>query len=355
LVVGSPQQNRFFIYLTTSASGGPLVFENPVAIFKGDAGTGFAWNLCLGDSDGQGALDIFAVSPFESCAGGCSGLTGTGNVHIYSNTSSGGNFTLPSLQTTISPTAALLAAPNSFVLQSNERVVMSCAVGRFDPNNVNQEVLVLGSGLVDHDNNSTANDGIVSFYRKTATNPTPTWEYQNTIVGFVNNPPQLRDGRWGDTVLALQVDGLGGPELFVGAPNDSSAGAVSGAVYGYSLQTFSGNFALQDLGVYFYGGSDQNNNWAGTALAAANIWGHGDTRQDLVIGAAYDDRVMFPSATSIDSGDVFTYRNNNGTMGSVMRLVPLEVPTLEGLGLPDVLKELCDFIAAGRRVTTVVI
>jgi len=31
-----------------------------------------------------------------------------------------------------------------------------------------------------------------------------------------------------------------------------------------------------------------------------------------------------------------------GTLGSVMRLVPLEVPTIEGMGLPDVLKELCD-------------
>jgi len=316
LVVGSPQQNRFYIYLTESVLGGPLAFQNPVAINKSDAGTGFAWNLCLGDSDGQGALDIFAVSPFENCAGSCSGLTGTGNVHIYSNISSGGNFTLPSLQTTISPTAALLSAPNSFVLQSNERVVMSCAVGRFDPNAPAQDILVLGSGLVDHDNNSSANDGIVSFYRKTAAD---TWNYQNTIVGFVNNPPQLRDGRWGDTVLAIQVDGTGQPELFVGAPNDSSAGAVSGAVYGYSVQTFSGNFALQDLGVYFYGGSDQNNNWAGTALAAANIWGHSGTRQDLVIGAAYDDRSLFPSATSLDMGDVFTYRNNNGILSAVIQ------------------------------------
>jgi len=31
-----------------------------------------------------------------------------------------------------------------------------------------------------------------------------------------------------------------------------------------------------------------------------------------------------------------------GQIGSVMRLVPLEVPTIEGMGLPEVLKELCD-------------
>jgi len=31
-----------------------------------------------------------------------------------------------------------------------------------------------------------------------------------------------------------------------------------------------------------------------------------------------------------------------GLIGAVMRLVPLEVPTVDGMGLPDVLKELCD-------------
>jgi twitching motility protein PilT len=31
-----------------------------------------------------------------------------------------------------------------------------------------------------------------------------------------------------------------------------------------------------------------------------------------------------------------------GAIGSVMRLVPLEVPTLDGMGLPDVLRDLCD-------------
>ncbi|HEY3322111.1 MAG TPA: type IV pilus twitching motility protein PilT [Planctomycetota bacterium] len=31
-----------------------------------------------------------------------------------------------------------------------------------------------------------------------------------------------------------------------------------------------------------------------------------------------------------------------GLIGAVMRLVPLEVPTIDGMGLPDVLKELCD-------------
>jgi len=32
-----------------------------------------------------------------------------------------------------------------------------------------------------------------------------------------------------------------------------------------------------------------------------------------------------------------------GNIGAVMRLVPLEVPTVDGMGLPDVLKELCDY------------
>lgn len=31
-----------------------------------------------------------------------------------------------------------------------------------------------------------------------------------------------------------------------------------------------------------------------------------------------------------------------GLIGAVMRLVPLQVPTIEGMGLPDVLKDLCD-------------
>jgi hypothetical protein len=190
-------------------------------------------------------------------------------------------------------------------------------VGKFDPISPSVDVLVLGSGTVDHDNAGTPNDGIVSFYRRTGTN---TWTFQNPIAAFLNSPPQLRDGLWGEAVRAVEVDDDGQtPELFVGAPNDNSAGSGAGAIYGYRVSTSAGNFVLEDLGTYFYGGSDQVNNGAGYAIAAGNIWGHTGSRQDLVIGAPFDDRSLVSAATSIDMGDVFTYRNFAGMISSAIQ------------------------------------
>jgi hypothetical protein len=313
LVIGSPQQDRFFIFRSTNSGGFLSIGSNPTQYLR-SGGTGFGTGLCLGNSDGVGGPDIFVTSPYENCDGGCSGFTGTGNVVLYTNISVGGSFTLPGFQSVFSPTNSLISS--SYVLQSNERTVWSCSVGKFDPNNPTQEILVVGSPYFDHDNNTTANDGIVSFYRRTAAN---TWSYQNSLLAFVNNPPQLRDGWWGYSMTSLEVDGSGVPELFIGAPNDNSAGTGAGAIYGYSVNTLANQFVLDDLGTYYYGGSDQNSNNAGTGLAAGNIWAHSDSKQDLVIGAAWDDRQSIAAATAIDIGDVFTHKNNNGVITSAIQ------------------------------------
>jgi hypothetical protein len=318
LVVGSPQQNAMFILKTTN-SGGVLSFPSSTnSIVRSAGANGFAMGLCLANSDNTGPMDIVATSPFENCASGCGGFTGTGNVLIYNLVSSALPSDTPS--TIFSPTNSLLS--EGYVLQNSERTAWSCASGKFDPSNPTQDVLVVGSGYVDHDGNASANDGVIAFYRKTGAN---NWVFQNSLRAFETNPPQFRDSLWGYSLASVEVDGSGAPELFVGAPADNSAGGstsgnlASGAVYGYSVTTSAGQFMLADLGTYYYGGSDQNANWAGTGIAAANIWGHATDRQDLVIGAAWDDRQNIAAATSIDIGDVFTYRNSNGTIASAIQ------------------------------------
>lgn len=337
LVIGAPQQDRFFIFRSALSSGTVSIGTNPSVIARA-GGSGFAWGLCLGNSDGVGAPDIFAVSPLESCQGGCSGLTGTSNVVVYNNASAGGSYVLPSLQQVFSPTVALLDAPNSFTITNNERTVISCAVGKFDPSDLAQEVLVLGSGFFDHDNNGSANDGLLSFYRRTAAD---TWTYQNSLVAFVNTPPQLRDGLWGNAVAAVDTDGTGAKELFVGAPNDTSAGAAAGTVYGYRVSSVAGNFVLDDIGNYYYDGSDQNNNSFGSAIASANIWGNTGGREDLVIGASFDDRSEIPAATSIDIGDVFTFRNNAGVIGSAIQQKSFDISSVNARILNEFGTSLC--------------
>jgi hypothetical protein len=315
LVVGAPQQDRFFIFRSVNSSGSLSIGTSPTTITRAAGGTSFSWGLCLGNSDGVGAPDIFALSILENCSGGCSGLTATGNVIVYNNSSTAGAWFIPSFTQSFSPTASLIAS--GYNLSNNEYTARSCTVGKFDPSDPTQEVLILGSGTVDHDSAATGNDGIISFYRRTSAN---NWAFQNPISAFLNSPPQLRDGLWGEAVRAVQVDDVGEtPELFVGSPSDNSAGTGAGAIYGYRVSTSAGNFVLQDLGTYFYGGSDQVNNGAGYAIATANIWGHTGSRQDLVIGAPFDDRSLVAAATSIDTGDVFTYRNTAGVISSAIQ------------------------------------
>jgi hypothetical protein len=321
LLVSSPWNDMLYV-LRSVNTGGILSIGSAINSISrsGTGGNFFGMGICLADSDGVGALDIVVTSPAENCQGGCGGLTGTGNVLIYQNSSAGGSFTAPGVPLVVSPTNSLIT--EGYVLQSSERVAWSCTSGKFDPSNPTQEILVIGSGSVDHDNNGTANDGMVAFYRKTGTN---IWTFQNSIRGFQQNPPQFRDSQWGYSVAAVEVDGAGSPELFVGAPADNSAGGstggnqASGAVYGYTVATSAGQFWLDDLGTYYYGGSDQNANWAGTSIAAANIWGHSNSRQDLVIGAAWDDRQNVAAATGVDIGDVFTYRNVSGVISSAIQ------------------------------------
>jgi hypothetical protein len=338
LVIGAPQQDRIFIFRSALSLGTLSIGANPSVITRGQGRTGFGWGLCLGNSDGVGAPDIFAISPMEDCQGGCSGLTGTGNVLVYNNSSAKGSYVLPRLHQVFSPTGVLLSAPNFFTLQNNERTAISCAVGKFDPNDLTQEVLVLGSGFLDHDNNGSANDGVLSFYRRTAAD---RWSYQNSLTAVVNRPPKLRDGLWGNAVAAVDTDGTGANELFVGAPNDSSAGSEAGAVYGYQVSSVAGNFVLTNIGGFYYDGSDQNNNWFGTAIASANIWGNPGGREDLVIGAAWDDRSEIAGAASIDTGDVFTFRNNAGNIGTAIQQKNFDISPFNARVLNEFGASLC--------------
>ena len=320
IVVSSPQQNRVYIYRTIVSAGTLSISASPTNISNG-ATTTFGFGLCLGNSDNVGQPDVFVVNFNETCTTACGALTNTGNVSIFANASSAGTFVSPTLATSVSPTHSLVAGPNSFTLQNSEYVARSCAVGRFDPSSPGTDVLVIGSGTVDHDAAGGNNDGIVSFYRRAGAN---TWNYQNTLLSY-NYNISGRDTLWGDGLAAGQVDGTGAPELFVSAPNELTAG---GAVYGYSVTTSAGNFTLTDLGSYYYGGSDQNSNSAGYGVYAANIWGHVDGKQDLVVGAPLDDRTLTVSANGIDLGDVFTYKNTAGILDSAIQQKEFDVTSV---------------------------
>lgn len=331
LVISNPQRNFVYIYRTSFTAGGAGVLSlgAKVTSLAPGSSTAYGLGLCLGNSDGIGAPDIFVVDATANCTDSC-GFVGTGNVKIFSNISTSGNFTVPVQKKTLELASNLIAAPNNFNLMDGEVVATSCTVGKFDPNAPTSDILVVGSGNTDHDNNTgNQNDGHISFFRLSPSADGSNnqdavdrnnWIYANTIRADQSGIPGLRDTQWGYAVEAIQADASSSrPELFVGAPSDSSAGTNSGAVYGYSVSSSGGIFSISDLGNYYFGGSDQNSNGAGVSIAAGNIWGHLDGAQDMVIGAYLDDRSNIPAATGIDIGDVFTYRNQGNAISSTIQ------------------------------------
>lgn len=310
LVVSSPRQNKIFIIRTQEVSGN-LDLGTVTTINSPGATNFFGTGLCVGDSDGVGQPDIFVIDSGETCSTACGGVTGTGNIQIYTNTSSGGSFNVPSLHSRISPSHSIQGLGGS--LTNNEQVAKSCAFGKFDPSATTESQLVVSSGTVSW-GAGAGNDGVVYFYRKTAAN---SFTFQNLLRA--TDVLGTTAFQWGESLAAIQLDSGSSEviqELVIGAPADNSAGTASGAVYSYRTSTTTSNFSLTHTGETYYGGTDFNSNGAGSGVAAANIWGNPDSQQDLVIGAYLDDNTNVAGATDLNLGDVFTYRNTNGVISS---------------------------------------
>src|SRR5690606_3439091 len=111
---------------------------------------------------------------------------------------------------------------------------------------------------------------------------------------------------WGEGIAAIQLDN-GKHELAVGAPTDQSIGTNGGAVYIYTIDVTAtdgtGDFTITDTGTAFYGGTDFNGNGVGQSVVAADVFGHGDGRTDLIYGAYLDDRTNVQGA-ALEFGDV---------------------------------------------------
>jgi hypothetical protein len=157
-----------------------------------------------------------------------------------------------------------------------------------------------GSGEIDAAAGN-ANEGALLFYRITGVN---TLSFQNLVYG--NFPNNL----WGDALAAVKEGGTDQHSIFVGAPNDSTAGSSAGAVYSYQVALDGTNFTLVDSGDLYVGGGDLNSNGFGTAIAAGSVTGQAGGRQDIVVGAAYDDQTLLPSATAIDAGTAYLFKHD---------------------------------------------
>jgi hypothetical protein len=319
MVVASPQQNKFFIYRSTLSSGSLSIGATSTTITNGVSNTTLGYGLCLGDSDNTGALDIFITASYENCSGGCGGKTGTGNVLVYTNNSSGGNFSIPSYSYSISPTASYIAA--GYNISNSESVARSCVFGKFDPDLPTQSQLVVGSGQVSYAG-GIGNDGAVAFYRKTAAN---TFAFQNILP---TGTPVVAGSYWADNLGALRLTSSAISNLLIGAPLDSQFGNQSGAVFNYSVTTPVNDFALGETGIAYTGGSDQDRNGAGSGIATFDIWNHGDGSQDVVVGSYLDDRTTVAGASNLESGDVFTYKNVSGTVSSSIQQSSFNVDSL---------------------------
>ncbi len=300
VVVTNPVRATAYIFRTQNSSGTLSIGTNGVPIPHPSANTSFGTGVCIGDSDGVGALDLFFTTPTENCNTACGGVTGSGNVLVYNNTSTPGVFIAPNTMSyRISPTHSLQAA--GYSISNGESVTRSCAVGNFDSGNLTQTQLVVGSGTVNFGAGVGA-DGMIAFYRRTGAG---SFTFQNVVP---STTPPVTGNNWGNAVAAIQI-GTSQHELAVGAPLDDNVGTDAGAVFLYNVSTSASNFVLTDSGNAYYGGSDFDNNGAGIAVAAGNIWGHAGDVQDLVVGAYLDDITNTIGANSINLGQVFTYRN----------------------------------------------
>ncbi|NJL24584.1 MAG: hypothetical protein HC902_05050 [Calothrix sp. SM1_5_4] len=309
VIVSNPGRFTVYIFRTVNSGGTLSIGTTASTITHPSSNTSFGWGICVGNGDNVGADDLFIITATEDCSVACGGVTGTGNVLVYNNITTSVYIAPNSLSYKISPTHSMQAA--GYNISNGEIVARSCTLGNFDPSNPSQLQLVVGSGTVTYAS-GTGNDGAISFYRKTAAN---TFAFQNVLPATT---PAITGTRWGDSVAAIQLDS-GTKELVVGATDDDNVGNNSGAVYLYTVSTTASNFVLADTGNTFYGGTDLESNHAGSAVIAADIWGHGDGKQDLVIGAYLDDNTMTIGASNLNNGQVFTYRNVNGMVGTAVQ------------------------------------
>gem|GEM_PF-6691800 len=319
IVVSAPLRASIYIFRTIKSGNTLSIGTTPSTITSpvttpAAANLSFGAGLCLGDSDsvaGSG-LDIFATVPLENCSVACASRLGTGNVMVFHNASTLNNFIAPNtLNFRISPTNSLQAAPASYVFVDNEVAARSCAVGKFDPNNTSQIQLVIGSGTVAIGGGAVATqtDGMVAFYRKTGAG---AFTFQNVIPETL---PTVTGTTWGNALATIQLNS-GTQELAVGAPADASVGTAAGAAFIYSVSTTASKFSVTAVGDAFYGGSDFDSNAAGTSIAAANLWGHTDEKQDFFVGAAFDDLTNIIGAAAVNIGQFFTHKNTNGLISA---------------------------------------
>ncbi len=306
IIVSDPLRGKVYIYRSQISGGVLTIGVTPSTIPHPTLNATFGTGICVGNSDNVGADDLFIATTSENCNVACGGATGTGNLLVFNNTSTAGNFIAPSvLSYKVSPTNSLQTA--GYAIANSEVVVRSCTLGNFDAASPTQLQLVIGSGTVAF-TAAAATDGMIAFYRKTAAD---TFVFQNVIP---TTTPSITGNNWGNSLSRIQLD-TGEHELVVGAPNDSNAGAVSGAVFLYTVGTSVSNFTLTDTGQTYYGGTDFDNNAAGSSVAVANIWGHtANTKEDLVVGAYLDDNTNTIGASGINLGQVFTYKNVSGTI-----------------------------------------
>lgn len=305
IVVSAPLRGTVYIYRTQNNSGTLSIGTTAVPVAHASANATFGTGLCIGNSDNVGADDLFIATTSENCTDSC-GVTGTGTLMVFNNTSTAGTFIAPSTVSYRINNAANLTSAG-YTITANEVTIRSCTFGKFDASNSTQTQLVIGSGTVSIGSTSS-NDGVVAFYRKGSAN---TFTFQNA---YPTAAPSVTGNQWGNSVAAIQLDS-GAHELLVGAPNDSNVGTSAGAAFLYTVTSSGGNFTMTDTGQTFYGGTDFDNNAAGSAVVAANIWGHTDSREDFVMGAYLDDGTMTLGASAINLGQVFTYRNVSGTVG----------------------------------------
>jgi hypothetical protein len=319
LVVTSPQQDKFFIFRSILSAGSLSIGSISTSITNAVSSTTLGYGLCLGNSNNIGATDIFITATYQNCSVACGGRTGTGNMLVYNNTSVGGSFSIPSYTYSISPTQNYVTA--GYTITNNESVARSCVFGKFDPDNAAEDQLVIGSGQVAF---GGINDGAIAFYRKTAAN---TFTFQNILP---TGTPAVTGSFWADSLGAAKLVSTDTTlALLVGAPLDSQFGTSSGAVFSYEVATpTASTFALTDIGVTYTGGSDQNNNGAGSGIATADIWKRGDGTHDIVVGSYLDDKSLVAGASAIDIGDVFTYRNVAGSIPSNIQQQNFDVSSL---------------------------
>ena len=305
IVVTAPLRFNAYIFRTQNSSGTLSIGTTAVPVPHPSSNVTFGTGICVGNSDGVGADDLFIATPTENCSVACGGVTGTGNLLVYENASTAGVFIAPSsVSYRISPSASLQG--QGYSLTNTEVVVRSCTLGSFDASSPAETQLVIGSGTVSIAAGVGA-DVMIAFYRRTGAS---TFTFQNALPATA---PTVTGNNWGQSVAAIQLD-TGVKELLVGAPLYDNVGTDAGAVFLYTVTSSGAKFSLTDTGQAFYGGTDFDNNGAGSSIAAGDIWNHGNGVQDMVMGASLDDGTMTLGASAINLGQAFTFRNVSGTV-----------------------------------------